>query len=92
MGQLSRDETLKLGDQLMQSFRRQVEPQHLDGDQPRPIGIERPKDRAERSGTDLMQDPEPAERVRRGAGSFRMQRDISSGRRTDRNTAIRFGE
>jgi hypothetical protein len=77
----------------MQSFRRQFEPQHLDGDQPRLFGIERSKDRTERAGTDLMQDPERAERVgRRGAGSFRMQWDISSGRPTDGSTAIRFGE
>ena len=71
MGQLSRDQTLELGDQLMQPLRRQVEPQHLDRDQPRAIGIERTKDRTERSGTDLMQDPERAERVRRrGAGEL----------------------
>ena len=93
MGQLSRDETLELGDQLVQPFRRQIEPQHLDGDQPGPIGIERTKDRTERPRTDLMQDPERAERVRRrGAGSFRMQWDISSGRRTDGSTAIRYCE
>jgi hypothetical protein len=90
---LSRDQTLELGHDLVEALRRQIEPQDLDRDQPRPIGIVGTKDRTERSGTDLMQDPERAERVRRrGAGSFRMQRDISSGRRTDRSTTIRFGE
>jgi hypothetical protein len=93
MRQLSRDQALELGHEPVQAIRRQIEPQDFDRDQPRPIGIVGTKDRTQRSGTNLMQDPERSERVRRrGAGSFRMQRDISSGRRSDRNTTIRFGE
>jgi len=75
------------------ALRRHIEPQDLDRDQPCLIDIVRTKDRTECSGTDLMKDPVRSKRVRRrSAGSFRMQRDISSGRRTDRNTTIRFGE
>ena len=93
MRQLGRDQALELGHELVQALRRHVEPQDFDRDQPRAIGIVGTKDRTERSGTDLMQDPERSERVRRrGAGSFRMQWDNSSGRRSDRNTTIRFGE
>jgi hypothetical protein len=81
MRQFGRDQTLELGHQLVQPLRRHIEPQDFDRDQPSSIGVVGAKDRTERSGTDLMKDPERSERVRRGAGSFRMQRDISSGRR-----------
>jgi hypothetical protein len=93
MRQLSRDHPLELGNELVQPLRRHIQAQDLDRDQPRAVGIVRTKDGTERSGTDLMKDPERSERVRRlGAGSFRMQWNNSSGRRTDRSTTIRFGE
>ena len=67
--------------ELVHALWRHIETQELDRDQPRTIGIVRTKHRTERSGTDLMKDPERSERIRgRGTGSFCMQRDNSSGK------------
>ena len=58
----------------MHPVRRQVETEKLDGDEAVALGVESAKHRTERSGANLMQNPERSKRVRRrGAGSIRMQ-------------------
>jgi hypothetical protein len=74
MRQVFGDQTLELGDQLMNAFGRQIEPEQLDRDELVLLRIVSSKDRAERACPDLMKNAEGTERVgRRGASSFRVQ-------------------
>ena len=68
------NQALELADELVHSLRREVEPKQFDGNETFAIGVERAEDGSERTGADLMENPEWSERVRRrGAGSFRVQ-------------------
>ena len=72
----------ELGDELMPALGRQVEFEEFDGDESLARRVVRTKHRTQRAGTDLMKNAKRTERPwMRSAGSFRVQREDSSGRR-----------
>ena len=79
MGQVRGDQLFEFGDEPMHALRRQIEPEEFDRDEPILFGLVRPKNGAERTRADLMENPEWTECVRRrSAGSVRVQRRNSS--------------
>jgi hypothetical protein len=92
MGQVGSNELFQLRHEAVDAVRREIQPEEFDRDKPILFGLVRPKDGAERTRSDLMQNPEWTECVRRrSAGGFRVQRrNSSSGRAkpSDRNTCV----
>jgi hypothetical protein len=72
--QIGGNQPFECGDQLMNTLRRQIELEELDGDEPLTFRVVRPKDGPEGPRTDLMKNTKRSERVWRGyAGGFRVQ-------------------
>ena len=68
------DQLLEFGDQLVRAFRREVEFEQLDGDEPLACRIVRAKHRSQGSCTNLMKNSKPSECVgRRSASSVSVQ-------------------
>ncbi len=74
MREIGGDQPLELGDEPVHLFRRKVELEDLDGDEPLALRVERAKDRPQRPRPNLMKNSKRSERVwRRRAGGFRVQ-------------------
>ncbi len=74
MHQVGRNQLFELSDQLVNAFRWKVEPEEFDCNEPLPFRVISPKDRAQRSRTNLMKNPKWPELVWRcRAGSFGVQ-------------------
>jgi len=74
MRQLYGNQALEVGNKLMDTLGRQIEPEVFDGDEAIVLGIVRTKDRARCAGTNLMENPERTERIwRRSTRSVRVQ-------------------
>ena len=79
LGQVQSDQVFEGGDETVGGFRRQVEPELLDGNQAARVGLIGAEDGSKNARSNLMEDPEGSESVGwRGAGSVRMQRVYSS--------------
>jgi hypothetical protein len=86
MRQVGGDQLVELGDELVNPFRRNVEPEDLDRNGPVVVGMNSAIDRTERAGANLMEDTERPEGVRRRrTGSVGVQCGYSSGRLADRS-------
>ena len=74
MRQLSSDQRLERGNELMHALGWQVEREAFDGNETLALSIVRAINRPESPCTDLMKNTKRSERVwRRSAGSFRVQ-------------------
>ena len=74
MRELGRDQPLERRDELMNFFRRQVEGEELDRNEPLALRVIRTEHRPQRPRTDLMKNTKRSERVWwRSAGRFRVQ-------------------
>jgi hypothetical protein len=79
MGEIGGDQKIECGDEPIGGVRGNVESELLDGDQSARVRLIGAKDGAENAGTDLVEDTEGTEGVRRRrAGSVRVQREYSS--------------
>ena len=74
MLELGGDQLFEFRDELVNAFRRKIEPEHFDRDQAIAFGIVSTEDRSQSAIADLVEHAKRAEGVRRrGAGSFRVQ-------------------
>jgi len=77
MLQFGADQLLEFADELMNAFRRKVDPEDFYRNESIAIGIIRTKDRSQSTIADLMEHAKRTEGVgRRGAGSFRVQFEL----------------
>jgi hypothetical protein len=81
MRDVGRNQRFELGHELMDTLRRQIQLEELDGDEATLLRLVRTKHRPQRACADLMKYTKRAESVRRRrADSVRIQRGCSSGK------------